>query len=101
MTTKSVKLVKSTDGGDTFSTPIVAAECITDLEAVLPEKAGWHHFPGNTFRALTIATGCIGLNNEFVVAWADGREIVGVSNVTPGFHVSRIYYRRSPDGGTT
>jgi hypothetical protein len=98
---KRVKFVKSVDGGETFTSPQVLAEGITDLEEVLPHAYGWAHFPTNTFRVLTMATGCIGKNGELLVAWADGRQLVGVSDVSSGSHVSRIYYRRSLDGGNT
>jgi hypothetical protein len=98
---KQVKLVRSVDGGDTFSAPIVVADDITDLEAVLPKKQNWHHFPEGTFRVLTLATACVGPAQELVVAWADGRQIVGVSDVSEGYHVARVFYRRSLDGGLT
>jgi hypothetical protein len=93
--TKQLKFLKSTDGGETFSAPQVVATPITDLESVLPKTSGWSHFPGSTFRVLTVATGCAGANGEILVAWADAREQY------QGKPVSRIYYRRSPDGGTT
>jgi hypothetical protein len=85
-----IKYVKSTDGGNSFSAPQVAATGITSLRGHLPETAGWPHFPNATFRVLTLATGCTGTGNNVVFAWADFRE-----------GISRIYYRRSGNGGTT
>jgi len=91
--TKQLKFLKSTDGGGTFSAPQVVATPIIDLESVFPKTGGWSQFPGSTFRVLTVATGCAGANGEILVAWADAREQY------EGKPVSRIYYRRSPDGG--
>jgi hypothetical protein len=83
-----IKFVKSTDGGNSFSAPAVAANGITSLRGALPETNGWPHFPGTSFRVLTIATGCAGAGGNVVFAWADYRE-----------GASRIYYRRSTNGG--
>jgi hypothetical protein len=93
-----VKFVKSTDGGGSFSIPKVAVDGLTNLRATL-EIIGtppdlFPHFPGATFRVLTVPTCCTGPANTVLVAWADGREIQN------GDHKSRIYYRRSLDGGT-
>jgi hypothetical protein len=85
-----IKFVKSNDGGESFSTPIIAAQGVTPLESpLLPETNGRVHFPGATFRVGTFATGCTDLNNV-IFAWADYRE-----------GVSRIYYRLSTDSGNT
>jgi len=85
-----IKYVKSTDGGSSFSPAQVAANGITSLRGPLPETGGWPHFPGASFRVLTLATGCAGSGNHVVFAWADYRD-----------GISRIYYRRSNNGGTT
>jgi hypothetical protein len=85
-----IKFVKSTDGGDTFSTPMVAASGVTSLRGALPEISGWPVFPGATFRVLTLPTGCTGSGNVVIFAWADMRG-----------SFSRIYYRRSSTGGNT
>src|SRR5690349_16448215 len=42
------------------------------------------------FGVVTVCTGCTGAGNNVIFAWADYRE-----------GVSRIYYRRSGDGGIT
>jgi hypothetical protein len=76
-----VKFVKSTDGGDSFSAPKVAASGITLIPA--------GHFPGATFRVFTLPTGCTGTGSNVVFAWADYRD-----------GVSHIYYRHSPNGGS-
>jgi hypothetical protein len=90
-----IKFVKSINGGDSFSAPAVAASGITTL-SVFPSTEGWSTFPGAHFRILTLPTGCTGSGNNVIFAWADARETTG-----GGQHVSRIYYRRSTDGGAT
>jgi hypothetical protein len=90
-----IKFVKSTDGGDTFSAPAVAATGISSIRGSFPETGGFPHFPGAKFRVLTLATGCTGPGDTITFAWADGRE------GPAGARQSRIYYRRSPDGGNT
>jgi hypothetical protein len=84
----NIKFIRSTDDGDTFSPATVIASGITTLSSVLPHTDGWPHFPGATFRVLTLPTACAGNGTIVTVAWADMRE-----------GSSRIYYRRSPDGG--
>lgn len=84
----NIKFIRSTDGGQTFSAPAVIASGITTLSAALPKTNGWPHFPGATFRVLTLPTACAGYTNVVVAAWADMRE-----------GSARIYYRRSIDGG--
>ncbi len=90
-----IKFVKSTDGGDSFSAPAVAVSNLTNLRSVLPIVDNFPEFPGATFRVLTLPSICTGTGNTILVAWADGREVQAGSNK------SRIYYRRSIDGGTT
>jgi hypothetical protein len=86
-----VKFVKSSDGGDSFTEPMVIAKGIIPLAAPYLESThGRAHLPGGTFRVVTVCTGCAGAENIVIFAWADYRE-----------GVSRIYYRRSSDGGTT
>jgi Neuraminidase (sialidase) len=85
----SVKLVTSSDGGSTFSAPMVVASGITNLFAAFPSLSGWPTFPGASFRVITYATNTTSGSN-LVVVWADARE-----------GVSRIYYRHSPDGGSS
>jgi hypothetical protein len=88
---RDVKLVKSTDGGDSFSSPIIVAKSIVPLLIPYLENThGWSHFPGSTFRMGTYCTGCVGAGSTVIFAWADYRE-----------GISRIYYRRSIDGGNT
>ena len=88
----NIKFVKSTDGGDTFSAPVVAASGITSIRGAFPLTGGFPHFPGASFRVLTLATGCTGNGNNVIFAWADARETDGPD------HLSRIYYRRSTNG---
>ena len=89
-----IKLVKSTDGGNSFSAPdgsAVIADGITDLEAAhLPAPDGFPELPGGTFRVDTFPTICAGPAGVVCVAWADYRE-----------GVSRIYFQRSFDAGAT
>lgn len=90
----TVQYVRSTDGGNTFEAQKAIVTGATSLESTLPATDGWPHFPGATFRVLSLATGCgftSGANNKnFVVAWSDMRE-----------GSARIYYRMSADGGAT
>jgi hypothetical protein len=97
-----IKVVKSIDGGDSFFDPTsngYAASGITTLESsALPKSpsdgvANWPHFPGATFRVLTFPTSCTGAADNVIVAWADARDTVG------GNPISRIYFRRSTNGG--
>jgi hypothetical protein len=87
-----IKFVKSTDGGQTFSSPQIVVDGLTPLTSPpLPQGAtGFPELPGGKFRVLTVPTCCVGNGGNFVVAWADYRE-----------GVSRIYYRHSPDSGQT
>lgn len=76
-----IKFVKSTDGGDTFSAVKIVASGIT----AIPSK-----LPGGKFRTYSLPTACAGTGNNIVAAWADYRQ-----------GVSRIYYRRSANGGNS
>jgi len=71
----SILTVYSTDGAKTFSDPVTVAEGITGAQEGLPETAP--------------AT-CIARDGVAICAWADDRE-----------GRSRIYCRRSADGGRT
>jgi hypothetical protein len=86
----TIKYVVSTDGGDSFSAPQVAVSAVTTLSSRLPAPGGFPELPGGRFRVLTLPAACAGAASELVVAWADYRD-----------NVSRIYCRRSPDGGAT
>jgi hypothetical protein len=86
----NIRLVKSTDGGETFSAPQTVVTGLTTLSSSLPAPGGFPELPGGKFRVLTLPASCAGSGQRVVVAWADYRE---------GF--SRIYYRRSTNGGTT
>jgi hypothetical protein len=86
---RDVKFVKSSDGGDTFTDPIIVAKSVVPVNYPYIENThGWSHFPSATFRMGTYCTGCTVGDNIVVFAWADYRE-----------GISRIYYRRSLDGG--
>jgi hypothetical protein len=88
---RDVKFVKSTDGGDSFTNPMAVAKDIVPLAYPYVENShGRDHFPGATFRTGTYCTGCTAAGNNVIFAWADYRE-----------GISRIYYRRSTDGGNT
>jgi hypothetical protein len=87
----SIKFVKSTDGGASFTAPAVAANGISRLDAAgLSAPDGFPELPGGQFRVGTLASVCVGRNNNVVVSWPDYRH-----------GVSRIYYRRSADGGNS
>ncbi|HJW09081.1 MAG TPA: sialidase family protein [Holophagaceae bacterium] len=83
-----IKLLTSTDGGETFLPAVVAASGITTLDASLSSVDGWPVFPGGTFRVLTLPTACAGKAKTVAVAWADHRE-----------GVARIYYALSHNAG--
>jgi hypothetical protein len=85
----SINLVTSSDGGATFSTPIVVASGITNLFGGLPAPYGWPVFPGATFRVITYGTTTTS-SSHLTVVWADARETV-----------SRLYYRHSPNLGAS
>ena len=88
---RDVKFVKSIDGGDSFTDPLVVAKGIIPLSYPYIENThGWSHFPGATFRMGTYCTGCTTAATYVIFAWADYRE-----------DVSRTYYRHSTDGGNT
>lgn len=87
---QTVKFVKSTDGGNSFSAPQVVADGITPLKRPPLHGAQFPELPGGTFRVITLAAACCGSGGNVAVAWADYRE-----------GVSRIYYRHSSDGGAS
>jgi hypothetical protein len=83
-----IKMIVSTDGGDSFHAAVSPATGVTTLSSSLPAPHGWPVFPGGSFRVLTLPTASA-FKNKVAVAWADFRE-----------GVSRIYYALSKDGGT-
>ena len=86
-----IMVVKSTDGGATFSAPIAAATGITPFTSPpLASPSGFLELPGGTFRVLTIPACAAGDGGTCVVAWGDYRE-----------GVARIYYAYTRDGGQT
>lgn len=90
--------IASSDGGDSFAPRKSVASGITNLSAVFPfaPTADFPHFPGATFRVLTLPTGCVNAGGIVMAAWADGRE--KSSAAAP---LSRIYLARSSDDGQT
>ncbi|MEM5331090.1 sialidase family protein [Paraburkholderia sp. JHI2823] len=84
-----IKMIVSTDGGDSFSPATSPATGVTTLDAGLPAPHGWPVFPGGTFRVLTIPSASV-FGSTIAVAWADFRE-----------GVSRIYCAVSTDGGAS
>jgi len=84
-----IKMIVSTDGGDSFHAVASPATGVTTLGGSLPAPHGWPVFPGGIFRVLTIPTACVS-GQTVAVAWADFRQ-----------GVSRIYYARSTNGGAS
>lgn len=76
-----IKMVKSTDGGNSFKATASPAK---DIGAF-----GITTFPGGKFRVLTIPTACV-LGSTIIVAWADNRE-----------GPSRIFFAISNNGGSS
>jgi len=85
----TIKLVTSSDGGSTFSAPVTVASPISNLLGGFPAPNGWPTFPGATFRVITYGS-VTTVGTNLVVVWADARE-----------GVSRIYYRHSPNLGSS
>lgn len=86
----TIMYTRSTDGGETFTSPKAVVNGVSGLTSPpLPKTGTWAEFPNAKFRVLTLATGCA-VGNRFLVAWADMRE---------GY--SRIYYHYSNDAGAT
>lgn len=84
-----IKFVKSTNGGKSFSSPQNVVTGLTTLTVGLG-GSGFPKFPGGRFRVLTLPSACAGAGQTLLVSWADYRD-----------GISRIYYRRSTDGGNT
>ncbi|MCB9432784.1 MAG: exo-alpha-sialidase [Ardenticatenaceae bacterium] len=84
-----VKYLRSTNGGSSFAPLQTVVVGMESLSGNLPEVDQWPHFENSKFRVLTLVTSCT-VGKAVLVAWADMRE-----------GRSRIYYRRSPDGGAT
>lgn len=85
----TIKLLVSTDGGDSFHLAAPPATGVTTLSAALAHVDGWPVLPGGSFRALTVPTACV-FGQTVAVAWDDCRE-----------GPSRIYYALSHDGGAS
>lgn len=83
-----IKMIVSTDGGDSFQPVASPATGITTLSS-LPKPHGWPVFPGGSFRVLTLPTACV-FGQTVTVAWADFRD-----------GVSRIYHALSTNGGAS
>ncbi|MEO7189425.1 MAG: sialidase family protein [Vicinamibacterales bacterium] len=86
----SIELVTSHDGGQSFTAARTVVTGMTSIRGHAPSTGGWPHFPGGTFRVITLVTACVVGAKTLMVAWADYRD-----------DVARIYFRRSTDGGNT
>lgn len=107
----TIEYMRSINGGETFEAQKPIVEGVHGLRGNLleigsPGQGMWPHFPGATFRVITLATGgAFGfdpLNNNpflvpfyfgprnFIVAWSDFREVA-----------ARIYYRTSSNAGAS
>jgi hypothetical protein len=85
-----IKMIVSTDGGDSFHPAASPATGITTIYASsLPTVHGWKVFPGGSFRLSTVPTASVS-GQKVVVAWADYRE-----------GVSRVYFSLSTNGGAS
>jgi hypothetical protein len=85
----TIKLLVSTDGGDSFHLAIPPATGVTTLSSSLSSVHGWPVFPGGNFRVLTVPTACV-IGTTVAVAWDDFRE-----------GVSRIYFALSVNSGVS
>ena len=102
----TIEYMRSTNGGETFEAQKSVVTGVHSLRGNLPEisqTGTWPHFPGATFRVITLATGCaFGVDplrtspvrffgpKGFAVAWADFRD-----------GAARIYYRTSSNAGAS
>lgn len=97
----TIEYIRSTNGGESFEAQKSIVSGVHGLRGNLPETNGWPHFPGATFRVITLATGCgfgldpsdqnsSPLSKSFVVAWADFRE-----------GAARIYFRATSNAGAS
>ncbi len=86
----TIQYLRSTDGGNSFSMVQTVVTGLSSLRGHLPITDNWPHFDYGKFRVITLASDCVTPNNVLIVCWADMRE-----------GRSRIYYRRSLDGGVT
>jgi hypothetical protein len=84
-----IKMIVSTDGGNSFHPTVSPATGVTTLGSSLPAPHGWPVFPGGSFRVLTVPTACV-FGQTVTVAWADFRD-----------GVARIYYALSTNGGAS
>jgi hypothetical protein len=85
----TIKMLVSSNGGDSFSLATTPATGVTTASAFLPKTSGWPHLPGGTFRLVTVPTACV-FGQTVTVAWEDFREGVG-----------RIYCAQSSNGGSS
>ena len=105
----TIEYLRSTNGGETFEPQKTIVTDVHSLRGNLeeigsPGQDTWPHFPGATFRVITLATGCAfgtdPLDNNpfatffspksFAVAWSDFRE-----------GAARIDYRTSSNAGVS
>jgi hypothetical protein len=87
-----IKMLVSTNGGDSFHEVMPPATGIKTLGSALPAPNSYSIFyPNGNFRVVTLPTACVGENKEVVVAWADYRNQLS----------SRIYYAFSDNGGNS
>ena len=108
----TIEYMRSTNGGDSFEAQksiVTSPEPgggVHSLDGNLTPTNGWPHFPGATFRVITLATGCgFGFdpldNNPFPVPFFFGPKnfIVAWSDYRDG--AARIYYRTSSNAGAS
>ncbi len=102
----TIEYMRSTNGGDSFEAQKSIVTGVHGLRGNLPEIGNpnlgtWPHFPGATFRVITLATGgAFGLDpadknynplsQNYIVAWSDYRE-----------GAARIYYRTTSNAGVS
>jgi hypothetical protein len=97
--TRSLFIAKSTDGGETFTTPLLIAKTFATFQITLPAIAK---------RAALVGASVAAFNNNVYVSWVDlsGDDGCKAPANEPGETVgsgctSRIWFARSEDGGQT
>ncbi len=90
----SIEYMRSTDGGESFEAQKSIVTGVHSLRGNLPLINGWPHFPGATFRVITVVTACafgtVPLSRSFAVAWSDFRD-----------GAARVYYRTTSNAGAS
>jgi hypothetical protein len=89
-----IALLKSLDGGDTFSAPSTVVKGIWNLTLLPQEDGGYHYLPDGSYKleVATVPRICVAGQFDLVIAWADYRDFGKTQH-------TRTYFRHSGDQG--